>query len=436
MKVSFLRRNWWLPTAILVAVVAGLLFTNTMFLAVTTSKTIEQRSSSYTSSSSVQTTSSSSTSRSTTTTTNSSTHMSHTTTTVNSSTSTSSSSVIWSSLRGVDYYWTTVEDPNRSELVAPPPSVSFPEIKQNGWNLIRMVLHWNDYAANSTEFISNVEEVASYAQQNGLYVVWDLIHQVQASSQYTSGGQVGVGFPTFLTAPYATPESFWTAWWSNQTSYDGKNGWSMALAYDMQIVRAVNNYSSTLGYELVNEPPIWSSTSSSEIASFNLQGMAAFNTYIASAIRTYSTKTIIFDRPYLHPDIVPSCILSSPSCLLAVAPQGASNLALDYHQYDYFNLTIASEYQQFSLANKIPVFLGEFGPCSRSNASCPTSESSVAQGIQEAISTAHSDGWAWCYWGWREGQTGPPWQDLLNSTGGQWWLDREIVQTQIQVYGK
>ncbi|MEM3191224.1 MAG: cellulase family glycosylhydrolase [Candidatus Parvarchaeota archaeon] len=368
----------------MVAVVAGLLFTNTMFLAVPPH----------------------------------------------------SSSVSWSSLRGVNYYWTTVRDPNRPELVAPPPSISFPEIRQNGWNLIRVVLHWNDYAANSTEFISNIQEIASYAQQNGLYIVWDLIHQAGTSSQYTYDGQVGEGFPIFLTAPYATPKSFWAAWWSNQTSFDGNNGWSMALAYDMQVVRAVDNYSSTLGYEILNEPPIWSSNSSSDVASFNLQGMAAFNTYIASAIRTYSTKTIIFMKPYFHPDIDPSCILPSPSCLLLVAPRGVSNLALDYHQYNYFNSTVASYYQQFSLANKIPILLGEFGPCSRLNASCPTSESSVIQGIQEAISTAHSDGWAWCYWAWREGRTGPPWQSLLNSTGSQWWLDREIIQIQIQVYGK
>jgi len=327
-----------------------------------------------------------------------------------------------------------VVDPSNPQQVAPAPSVSFPQLKANGWNLVRANMHWNEYVVDPAQYLSNMQEIAWYAEQNGIYVIWDMIHQDGTSSQFTVDGSKGVGFPTFLTAPYPTEDAFWTAWWENQTSYQGVNGWSMARQYNTQVVQAIDNYSSTLGYELINEPPVYSSNNSSSIGSFNLNGMAEYNNYVASGIRSYSSKIIMYDRPYLNPDITPACIIASPSCLLTIAPK-VPNIALDYHQYNNFNSTLAAEYQSFSTKNNIPVLLGEFGPCTRGNSSCATSESAVSQYIDQAISTAHSDGWAWCYWGWREGNTGPPWQDLLNSTGGEWWLDTEIVQTQMQVYG-
>jgi len=334
----------------------------------------------------------------------------------------------------VNYFWSTVIDPNKPQPVAPAPPTSFPQIKANGWNLIRMILHWNEYVVNPTGYVANMKEVAWYAEQSGINVIWDLIHQAGTSSQYTTLNETGVGLPTFLTTPYATEDDFWNAWWSNQTSYQGVSGWSLARQYDVEIVRAVDNYTSTLGYELINEPPMWASNTPATTSSYNLQGMQAFNTYAASSIRLYSTKTIVYDRPYLHPDITPNCIAASPSCLLTVAPK-APNIALDYHQYNNFSVTLVAEYQSFSTRNGIPVLLGEFGPCSRSNPSCPTDQTAVAQFIGTAVSTSHSDGWAWCYWAWREGPTGPPWQALLDSTGSQWWLDTEIVQAQVQVYG-
>ena len=347
----------------------------------------------------------------------------------------SSSLPVWSSLRGVNYFWTTVQDPNKPQETAPPPWVSFPQIRANGWNLLRVQLHWNEYVVNPSLYVSNMQTIAWYAEQNGLYVIWDLIHQAGTSSQYTVEGEQGVGFPTFLTAPYSTPQSFWTAWWANQTSYEGESGWSLALQYDTLIVKGVDNYSSTLGYEILNEPPIFSSNGMTNMSAYDFAGMQAFNTYVSSNLRTLTSKIIIYDRSYMHPDILSTCIGVVPSCLSIVAPRKVSNIALDYHQYNTYNSTLLGEIQSFSTHNHVPVFLGEYAPCSRTNTTCPTSETLVGQYIYDLMSTAHSDGWAWTYWSWREGTSGPPWQDLLNNTGGEWWLDREIVSVQTQVYG-
>jgi|GEM_PF-2347164 len=369
---------------------------------------------------------------------------SHSRTTSNSSIATTSTSstgssstgpAMWASLRGVNYFWTTVVDPSRPLVVSPPPSVSFPQIRKNGWNLIRVQMHWNEYEVDPSQYVENMQTIALYAEQNGLQIIWDLIHQVGTSSQYTVGGKLGVGIPTFLTEPYQTPSAFWYAWWANQTSYDGVGGWKLALQYDVQMVKAVNNYTSTLGYEIMNEPPLFSSNTTTGALQFDFSGMQRFNSYIATHLRHITSDTIVYDRPYVHPDVFPSCVSEVPSCLFEVMPTGVSNIALDYHQYDTLNSTLLSEIQTFSKEYSVPVFLGEFAPCSRLDTACPTSQSAVDQYIYAIVSEAHSYGWAWTYWAWRIGSPGPPWQDLLNSTGGQWRLDSELVSVETEVYG-
>jgi hypothetical protein len=340
----------------------------------------------------------------------------------------------WASLRGVNYFWTTVVDPSRPMMVAPPPWVSFPQMRENGWNLIRVTMHWNEYAVDPSQYIGNMRTIAQYAEQNGLEIIWDLIHQAGTSSQYIVDGEQGVGFPTFLTEPYQTPRAFWNAWWANKTSYNGVGGWYLALQYEIQIVKAVNNYTSTLGYEIMNEPPLFSLNTTAGAPTFNFSGMLKFNSYMATNLRQITSDTIVYDRPYLHPDVLTSCVSNIPSCLLEVTPTGVSNVVLDYHQYDTLNVTLLSEIQAFSKQHSIPVFLGEFAPCSRTNTTCPTSQSAVEQYIYAVVSQAHSYGWAWTYWAWRIGSPGPPWQDLLNSTGQQWWLDSVLVSVQTEVY--
>jgi hypothetical protein len=349
--------------------------------------------------------------------------------------SSSTAQTMWASLRGVNYFWTTVVDPSRPIVVAPPPSVSFPQMRKNGWNLIRVTMHWNEYEVDPSQYIGNMRTIALYAEQNGLKIIWDLIHQAGTSSQYIVDGERGVGIPAFLTEPYQTPRAFWYAWWANKTSYNGVGGWYLALQYDIQIVRAVNNYTSTLGYEIMNEPPLFPLNTTTGTTVFDFSGMQEFNSYIATNLRHITSDIIVYDRPYLHPDVLPSCVSEVPSCLLEVMPTRVSDIALDYHQYDTLNATLLSEIQAFSKRHSVPVFLGEFAPCSRLNTSCPTSQSAVDQYIYALVSEAHSYGWAWTYWAWRTGSPGPPWQDLLNSTGGQWWLDSELVSVETEIYG-
>jgi hypothetical protein len=349
------------------------------------------------------------------------------------STYNTNSSSVWASLRGVDYYWTTVVGSNEIRTPGPAPSASFSQIRANGWNLLRVNLYWYIYMINPSQYISDAQTIAWYAEQNGLYVMWDLNHQAHASSQYISDGSPGFGFPTSITAPYPNESAFWTAWWANQTTYNGQNGWSLDLQYDLQIAKAVDNYSSTLGYEIMNEPAIFSSTGTRS-GFYNFQGMQQFNNYIGKGLRTVTSKIIFFDHPYTNPDNLPNCI---PSCLLESYPSLVSNIAFDDHEYNTYNATLWAQYASFAEKIGAPVVIGEWAPCSGSPntiSSCAASRAAVDQFIQTYLTAFKNYGWAWCYYRWHQGNTSEPWESLLNSTGGQWWLDSDIVNIQTQVY--
>lgn len=338
----------------------------------------------------------------------------------------------WSSLRGVNYEWTSFSDPNMSLSASPSPSVSFPEIKKNGWNFIRVDLFWNVYVLNPSQFIQNVQTIGWYAQENGLYIMWDLNHQSQTGSQFEVNGTDGIGMPTFLTSPYSTQSAFWTAWWANQTLYNGRSGWQLDLQYDIQIIKAVDNYSSTSGYEIMNEPPIYSSTGTTA-GFYNFQGFQQFSNYIGEGLRTQTSKTIFFMIPYTKPYLLNSCF---SSCLLDSYPSKISNIALDIHVYDVYDPTLLRQFALFSQDVGAPVVVGEWGPCAGDNSSCTASETYIGQFIHTYVTSFESYGWGWSYWRWNEGSTGALglWQNLLNHTGGQWWLDDEIVNVQTQIY--
>jgi hypothetical protein len=347
-----------------------------------------------------------------------------------SSNSTLTTPSSWSSLHGVDYFYSTISSDNGGPASAPEPSVSFPQIRANGWNLIRVNLYWNLYLDNPTQFIRDVQTIATYAVQNGLYVIWDLNHGDKYVLENGMNGGNTERIPTSLAAGYSTDEEFWTAWWANQTTYKGESDWSMDLQYDLQVVKAVDNYSSTLGYEIMNEPTIYSNTNSSS-GSYNFQGMQNFNNYIGEGIRTITSKVIFFDRPYPNPDNLNQC---APACYLESYPSKVSNIAMDIHLYNTYNPTFWSQYASFAKQIGVNVVVGEWAPCDSDNATCITSETAVNQFISTYMNAFKSYGWAWCYYRWASGNPGPYWQSLL-SNDQQWWLDQSIVKVQKQIYG-
>jgi hypothetical protein len=327
------------------------------------------------------------------------------------SSSDSSNVTGWGNLRGVDYFVNSSVSPS-----------SFSELAANGWNLLRVAMTWEQYDANSSAFVSQVQYIASEADEYNLSIIWDLDHQTGGDPQVGGGG-----FPNNITSPYLSDQAFWVAWYNSKVT----NGWKDYLSYEETIVKTVDAYRSTLGYEIMNEPPIYSTTGV-KTGFYNFTGFGEFNTYVASGLRTITSKTIIYMHPYPNPWVNYYGLLST------ITPQ-VSKLAMDFHWYSQtFSSTLFSTLINFTQANGIKFWIGEFAPCiGGGGLVCAINNTTeVTSFIQNVMDTAKADNAAWTYYLWGVGTPYiQPWQSLLTSKQNQWWLDTEIVALQTQVYG-
>ena len=58
------------------------------------------------------------------------------------------------------------------------------------------------------------------------------------------------GAPTNSSA-----SKWWTKWWNNAIIDNrGLNGWALQVEFLQNIIKTVENHTSTLGYEILNEP--------------------------------------------------------------------------------------------------------------------------------------------------------------------------------------
>jgi hypothetical protein len=60
-------------------------------------------------------------------------------------------------------------------------------------------------------------------------------------------------------ANYNTKKDFWNRWWNRKikTAYD-KDGWDAQLSYFADIIKVFNDRKSTFGFEILNEPEVFS----------------------------------------------------------------------------------------------------------------------------------------------------------------------------------
>ncbi len=315
--------------------------------------------------------------------------------------SSGSNNIDWASLIGVNYRWGALHANGN----APAPSVSLPEMKTNGWNLIRVPIGWDTELNNPSAFDAALSTLASQADQDGIYVIYDF-HAINAN-----------GWPSSLVSQYGV-DGLYTAWWANQVTYNGQNGWQ-AQFDDLwkNVISTVDSHPSTLGYEIMNEPP---SMGESELP---------YNQFVYNNIRMLSAKTVIFGAPFSTPGGGPT-FGTSPA--QAVKPSG-TNIVMDVHDYDDTSgvLTHIQQWQQ--VTGLAGIVMGEFGARSAS------SQSAAQSYLQTYYSAFKQTGIASTYWAWECGAsttaTGNNFLILLDNSCNQWWIDNAIVQTQNQVYG-
>jgi hypothetical protein len=366
--------------------------------------------------------------------------VSHPSSTAGSSVSSTTSSALpilapvnasgWSQLRGTNYNWYNLTGEGSS---APPPNVSFPLIREDGFNLVRVQFFWANYLQNVTQYLSALRNVAYTAQENGLYVDFVMM-------DYGTGPQFGgFGFPFQVTQNYTTQQTFWSdGWYPDAISLNGTTGWNFQLQVWKSVIGAVDNYSSVVGYEIMNEPPIWNAGQISQLATLQ--------TYMASHLREMTDKWILFSRPYLEPG---SNLATNgePTLqeMLKAAPSNVSRLVFAPHRYGYYSAPgcttctdgIFLNYSMVSKTLNVPVFVGEWSIVNLPATTWTENEMDFLLGY---IGYMHFYGFAWAYEGWQEGtifNSNDPdeWQYQLNYNGSQWALDVGLSEAIAQYYG-
>ena len=204
---------------------------------------------------------------------------------------------------------------------------SFRTISQAGMNLVRYLVFWEAYEKNPVQFITEVNNVTKFADKWGIKVIY-------TNDQYRTSSWLdpdkGYGFPSLLfenNPSYkkgggggptdATAKKWWTDWFNRSVkAANGTDGWTLQANFLKKIVNTVNRHPSTLGYEILNEPRVYSSDQWVKIG--------AYNSFLINALRKVTQKIIVFDRQ-ASPDLG-GPIGITPQNMAKMAPTNKNNV--------------------------------------------------------------------------------------------------------------
>jgi hypothetical protein len=298
-----------------------------------------------------------------------------------------SSGVIWSQLRGANYNWTPLWFDTGGST--PAPSISLPLMRVNGgMNFVRQPIYWDAYVANPSAYLSALRTLASEADQEGFSIVYDFHSNMFAR------------FPPNVELGYAGDPTFMDAYMSNSITVGSQSVWAYQMSDFWQpVIAQVDSHPSTIGYELLNEPPVGGST------------LQAYHAYFAEKIRALTTKAIVFGSDKFDEDPSSSTAPPASTCTF-----GGSTCAIDVHLYT--TTDPSNEFASWaSIARSMgyPVILGEFAPCI---GNCSFSDEYVQTFLNTYVQDARNNGFGMSYWYWNCNEYGPAtdYSSLLSGT--------------------
>lgn len=225
----------------------------------------------------------------------------------------------------------------RDILRAMPPNYfenSLAAFSQNHLDLVRYLVVWEAYERDPTAFMNELNALANAADKTGVKVIYTL-DQFRTSSWLDP--ERGYGFPNSLfeggQKDYAkgggggpgdpVAEEWWTDWFDRAvTNAAGVDGWTLQADFLKAIVNAVDGHPSTLGYELLNEPRLYSIDQWEKVGNYN--------TFLTDELRKVTQKLIVYDRqatPDLDGDI-------------GITPQNMAKMAPDNRENVLFKATL------------------------------------------------------------------------------------------------
>ena len=233
-----------------------------------------------------------------------------------------------------------------------------------GLNHVRFVFYWEAYERDPKAFINEIESIAKAGDKYGLKIIYDN-HQWHTSSWLE---ERGTGFPWSLFQDSKYPRGgggnthdkaaqvFWKDWWNRSIKdKQGKDGWTLMSEYLKEIVLAVDNHSSTLGYEILSEPHVDNKNQWSKIGKFN--------SFITAELRNLTSKTILYSMNV--PVEFNSHINVSPKNLAKMAPSSKENIAFKISVYgvpdgDGYQEKRFDMFLKTRDLTEIPLYIGEW----------------------------------------------------------------------------
>lgn len=169
----------------------------------------------------------------------------------------------WTTLQGANIELPSLCGCNSASTTTLSASDNLKMMHDLGFNYIRLQINWRLYESNPSGYISNLKQVVSAAQANGIYIMYSAEWQAEHACSDNF-------WPCNMLTPYggSPGDSFYSTWWSNSVSHDGTSGWNaMWTNFWQPIISAGDSYTNTLAYEVDNEPHSISSTTNAEVAS-------------------------------------------------------------------------------------------------------------------------------------------------------------------------
>jgi aryl-phospho-beta-D-glucosidase BglC (GH1 family) len=278
----------------------------------------------------------------------------------------------------------------------PPVNNSLQLIKSYGFNFIRIPYYWESYQADPDKFLREVDLIASMAEKLGLYVDWDFHHLKASSYFYFYNSSSFGGFPYFFLSKYpfnggeSAEKKFWEDFFDRNITHKGKDIWQLQAEFMIKIVRTVDKYSSTLGYEILNQPTVFDKSQYAKIGKYN--------TFIAQQLRNHTSKYIFFDFA-CNSDC--SDIEFSNQSLLK--PISVDNVIFAPHRFGKPYTDMFTFLENLSSTwGGIPIVLGEWARTDQAE-------------IMKYVCELHAAGIGWSFWSWNyqeHGEVGVPLNDI------------------------
>ena len=315
---------------------------------------------------------------------------------------------------------------------------SFKLIKNIGLNHIRYVLYWEAYENNPSLFLQELENVASLADKWGLNMIYDN-HQYHISSWLDE--KRGTGFPSFLfdknlyprnsgiTMSNNSNELWWTNWWDRNLTDQNNNkidGWILQVNFLKTIVKLLNSHNSTYGYEILNEPQIFSKDQWSKIAKYYK--------YMTNELRKQTNKTIVLDMtiPIKFQDFA---INLTSENMAKIIPKDSNSI----FKISLYGIPKDNNYQEKKLVlllnvskiAKIPIYVGDWNHVNREKKATIANntiadDTSKINASTSDLTQEQSDFlvnkfnslkvYGWAFWNWNYVNTPPQNFNLINLT--------------------